>query len=84
LGEAFWICQNIRETEMQKTDHRRSVFCRHLLKKLHPAVPTGIETAKCNYFPTDFKLILRLFIIKDRMILHGGRGDCQAINGAFC
>ena len=38
----------LTETEIQKTDLWKSVFCRHLLKKLHPAVPTGIEPAVRN------------------------------------
>jgi hypothetical protein len=61
-------------------------FLYHLLKMLHPAVPTGIETAKRNYFPTDFELILCLFqeffLQRLAQSIRGHR-ESQAIRGGF-
>ena len=54
---------------------------------LHLAVPTGFETVKCNYFPTDFELnfmsFQEFFFCKDWLILLLDCKGCQAIYGGF-
>ena len=40
----------LQKSKYKKNRPSKVGFCRHLLKMLHPAVPTGFEPAERNWF----------------------------------
>ena len=61
-------------------------FLSSLAQKVTSCGPTGIETAKRNYFPTDYELILclfRWFSYQDLLILRAATETVKQFMGDF-